>query len=163
MPTETDADDDPTVAFGVDDTFHVRDENTANWVVRKVAECRAYRERVASWARAETLRADRQELFLMHRFGAELETWTRTQIGKQRGRQRSVALPAGVLGFRREPSKLLILDEDALVGWCRAHLPAAIKVTQSLLKNEIHAHIKESGEIPDGVEMGGGKEKFYLK
>lgn len=163
MPTETETDDDAAAALGVDDTFHVDDERSANWVARKIAECRAYRKRVASWAEAETLRADRQEAFLMHRFASELEAWTRAEIGRQRGRQRSVSLPAGVLGFRREPTKLLILDEEALVGWCRVHLPAAIKFTQSILKSEIHSHIKESGEIPSGVEMGGGQEKFYVR
>ncbi|HEV2295594.1 MAG TPA: PEP-CTERM sorting domain-containing protein [Tepidisphaeraceae bacterium] len=115
MSTEIETDD-RADAVEVDEQFHVRDDGSANWVVRKLAECRAYRERVARWAQAETLRAERQEAFLMHRFGDELEAWTREQIGKQHGRRRSIALPAGVLGFRREPSKLLVFDEEALVG-----------------------------------------------
>jgi hypothetical protein len=126
-------------------------------------ECRAYRERVARWAQAETVRADREEAFLMHRFGAELEAWAREQIARQHGRRRSIALPAGVLGLRQEPTKLLIIDEQALVGWCRAHLPTAIKVTQTLLKSEIQTHIKSTGECPAGAEIGGGGERFYLK
>jgi hypothetical protein len=137
--TETEADEDPIVVLQVEDTFRIRDEGSANWVVRKIAECRAYRERVARWAQAEALRADRQERFLVHRFARELEAWTREQVGKQRGRCRSISLPAGVLGFRREPTKLLVVDEQALVGWCRAYLPAAVKVTESLLKSEMQA------------------------
>ncbi|HEV2294697.1 MAG TPA: host-nuclease inhibitor Gam family protein [Tepidisphaeraceae bacterium] len=163
MSTEADADANPVVVVDVDERFHVRDEDSANWVLRKVTECRAYRERVARWAQAETLRAERQEALLMRRFGGELEAWTREQIGKQHGRAKSLALPAGVLGFRREPTKLLIVDERALVGWCRAHLPAAIKVTESLLKSEIQAHIMTKGECPAGAEMGGGGERFYIR
>lgn len=163
MSTEAEADEDPVVVVAMDDAFHIRDEGSANWAVRKILECRAYRERVARWAQAETLRAERQETFFMHRFGGELEAWAREQIGKQHGRARSIALPAGVLGVRREPTKLLVVDERALVGWCRTHLPAAIKVTESLLKSEIQAHIKSTGECPSGAEMGGGAERFYIR
>lgn len=163
MSIETEADEDPVVVVAMDDAFHIRDEGSANWAVRKILECRAYRERVARWAQAETLRAERQETFFMHRFGGELEAWAREQIGKQHGRARSIALPAGVLGVRREPTKLLVVDERALVGWCRTHLPAAIKVTESLLKSEIQAHIKSTGECPSGAEMGGGAERFYIR
>jgi hypothetical protein len=129
--TETEADNDPVVVVEMDDAFHIRDEGSANWVLRKIVECRAYRERVARWAQEETLRAERQEAFLMHRFGNELEAWAREQIYKQHGRRRSIALPAGVLGLRREPTKLLVVDERALAGWCRTHLPATIKVTET--------------------------------
>jgi hypothetical protein len=147
MSIEIEADDDRAVVVDVSETFHVRDDRGANWVLRKILECRAYHERVARWAQAETLRAEREEGFLMHRFGGELEAWAREQIGKQHGRRRSMALPAGILGFRREPTKLLVVDQQVLAGWCRAHLPAAIKVTESLLKNEIQAHIKTTGEM----------------
>ena len=163
MSTETEADDDPVVVVGLDERFHVRDEGSANWVVRKIAECRSYRDHVARWAQAETLRAERQEIFLMRRFAGELEAWAREQIGKQHGRAKSLSLPAGVLGFRREPTKLIVVDERALVGWCRTHLPAAIKTTESLLRSEIQAHIKATGECPAGAEIGGGGERFYVK
>lgn len=163
MSTESDSEVADAVAAEVEESFHVRDEGSANWVLRRVTECRAYRERVARWAQAETLRAERQEAFLMHRFAAELEAWAREQIGKQHGRRRSIALPAGVLGFRQEPTKLLVVDERALVGWCRAHLPAAIKVTESLLKSEIQLHIKSTGECPAGAEIAGGAERFYVR
>ena len=160
MSIETEANDD---ALELNERFHVLDEGSANWVLRKIAECRAYRDRVARWAQAETLRAERQEAFLRRRFGNELEAWAREQIGKQHGRRRSIALPAGVLGFRREPIKLLVVDEGVLVGWCRTHLPAAIRTTESLLRSEIQAHIKTTGECPVGAELGGGAERFYIR
>ncbi len=163
MSTESESDIAEAVNIDLDDTFHVRDEGSANWVLRKIIEARAYRERVAKWAAAETVRAERQEAFLLHRFGSELESWAREQIGKQHGRRRSIALPTGVIGFRQEPTKLLVLDERALVAWCRTHLPAALKVSESMLKTEIQAHIKTTGECPAGAEIGGGSERFYIK
>src|SRR5687768_10409667 len=84
--------------------FSVNSDSTANWLVRKIAECRAYRERIERWAAMEIKRAEREEAFFMTRFGRQLETWARRQIAKQRGRK-SVKLPAGTVGFRTEPTR----------------------------------------------------------
>lgn len=163
MQTESDSDEVIRDEVLVDEAFSVCDESTANWVVRKIVEARAYRDRVSKWAAAETLRADRQEAFLLHRFGAQLESWVRRHIGTQHGRRRSVSLPAGVVGFRQEPTKLLIVNETMLLGWCRANLPTAIKVSETLVKNEINTHLKATGECPDGAEVAGGGDRFFVK
>jgi len=147
----------------VDDRFHVRDEQSASWVVRKIVEERAHRLRVANWCVAETRRSERREQFLMHRFGAELAEWVRQQLAKQFGKRRSVHLPAGVVGFRAEPTRIIVADEPKLIAWCRQHLPSAVKVVQSVLKTEINQHIRSTGECPDGAEVAGGGEKFFVK
>ena len=67
------------------------------------------------------------------------------------------------MGLRREPTKLLVVDERALIGWCRTQLPAAIKVTETVLKTEVLAHVIGTGECPVGAEMGGGAERFYIR
>jgi hypothetical protein len=161
MPTE--ADDDPAIAIEVDDRFHVRDEQTAAWVVRKVVEERAHRQRVADWYEAETRRSERREQFLLHRFGAQLSDWTRHQLHQQYGKRRSIHLPSGVVGFRTEPARIVVTDERKLLDWCRGHLQSAVKVVESILKGEISAHLKETGECPEGAELAGGGEKFYIK
>lgn len=163
MPTESETDDAAIVVAEVDDRFHVRDEQSASWVVRKINEERAYRRRVADWCEAETRRSERREAFLLHRFGAELADWTRRQLAKQFGKRRSVPLPAGIVGFRIEPTRIVVADEPKLISWCRKHLPTAVKVVTSVLKSEINSHIKTTGECPDGAEIAGGGEKFFIK
>src|SRR5206468_4077872 len=121
------------------------------------------RQRVADWWEAETRRSERREQFLWHRFGAELADWTRRQLQAQYGSRRSLHLPSGVVGFRTEPTRIVVADEPKLIAWCRQHLPSAVKVVESVLKSEISAHIKSSGECPDGAELAGGGEKFYVK
>ena len=101
-----------------DDGFHVHDAATANWVVRKITEARLYAERVKEWAELERRRARREEEFLMRRFGAELEAWTRQQIDQQHGRNQTINLPAGRIGFRTESTRLAITDEQRLIAWC---------------------------------------------
>jgi hypothetical protein len=142
--------------------FSVRDESSANWLIRKIAECRAYRERVEDWAAMEIKRAEREEAFLMTRFGGQLETWARRQIAKGHGRK-SVKLPAGTVGFRTEPTRLAVTDEPALLAWCKAHLPSAVQTIQRVLKSSVKDHIDSTGELPSGAEVTGGSQRFFIK
>ncbi len=146
----------------VDERFHVTDAATANWLVRRVLSSRAYRERVQQWAAVEIRRAEREEAFFLSRWGQELESWGRQQIRAQK-KSKSLNLPAGTIGFRVEPQKLNWLDEDRLLAWCRRHLPRAVKTTENILKSVVTEHLKNTGEIADGAEVGGGGEKFFIR
>lgn len=146
----------------VPDAFHVHDEATANWVVRKIVEARRYAERVQAWADAELRRAKREEEFFLYRFGGQLEQWTREELAKQRGRK-SICLPAGQVGFRLRPARLDILDEQAMLLWCKGNLPVAIVIRESVAKTVLMAHVQKTGEIPAGAVIAGGNENFYLK
>jgi hypothetical protein len=145
-----------------DEAFHVCDASSANWLVRKIVEARQYGQRVKAWAELELRRAHRDEQFLLKRFGAELEAWARQQIGEQHDGRRSVNLPAGSIGFRVEPTRLAILDETKLLAWCRANLPSAIRVIESVPKTPLMEHIHQTGEMPDGAEIQGGGERFHI-
>jgi hypothetical protein len=147
----------------VPEGFSVRDERSANWVVRKIVEARQYIRRVEEWAARETRRAQADEKFLLHRFGPQLEDWTRGRLEAESGRRKSISLPSGTLGFRSEPLKLMVSDEDELLRWCRVHLPAAIATVQHVLRNVVKEHIVATGELPHGAEPTDGGEKFYIK
>lgn len=162
MPTDINAEDALVVAE-VNDRFRVRDEASASWVVRKVNEERAHRARVQTWYEAEMRRSERRERFLLQRFGAELIEWARQYVARQFPKRRSIHLPAGVIGFRTEPARIVVADEPKLLEWCRRHLPSAVKVVEHVLKREIDNCIKASGEVPPGAELAGGGEKFFIK
>lgn len=142
--------------------FHVQDAKTANWVIRRMVECRRYRESVEHWAAAEIKRAQREEAFFLGRFGAELEAWARQEIAKQRGRK-SVKLPAGTVGFRTEPTRLQVKDEPALLAWCRVNLPKAVQTSERVLKRCVAEHLERTGECPHGAEIAGAAQRFLIK
>ena len=145
------------------DGFAVRDERTANWLVRKVIEARRYAQRVHEWAAREVRRAQGEERFLMHRYGQQLEDWVRRQLDDEGGRRKSVNLPAGTVGFRTEPQRLEVTEEETLIRWCRANLPSAIVVSERVMKTLVREHIITSGEVPGGAEVVGGAERFFVK
>ena len=163
MPTETGDVKADVVGAVPDDGFQVRDAASANWALRLIVAERDYQARTTAWYEAEIRRSQHREEWLMHRFAGQLERWMRGELSTQYGKRRSIRLPAGVLGLKTQATKLVVVDERALMTWCRSELPAAIKPVEHILKSEIASHMKASGEIPPGAEVGGGGEKFFIK
>jgi Bacteriophage Mu Gam like protein len=141
--------------------FEVRDHSSANWLVRKIVEARLYRRRVQEWAIGETRRAEREEQFFLQRYGPQLEAWAREQITNSS--RKSLKLPAGTVGFRTEPGRLEIKDESRLISWCRRVLPNALRTNICILKSLVSDHLQQTGECPDGADVSGGGERFFVK
>jgi hypothetical protein len=164
----------------------VQDESAANRVVRRILDARAYRAKVERWAMQEMRRAEREEQFLLERFGGQLEAWTRQRIAVD-GRMRSVRLPAGRMGFRTSPERLVVVDAAAASAWCCMNCPSAVKVTAAargeaavelmrvsrsinamlevrseILLGEIRGVLRASGELPSGVSIVPGADRFYV-
>ena len=144
--------------------FTVHDAQSANWVVRKLVEARAYAERCAQWAAHEKMRARREEEFLLLRFGGELRAYARAAIAGQGGRRKSVTLPAGTIGFRHAGMKLVIDDEEKVIAWAKKAQPTLIVIQESISKSGLNQYFEDTGEIPpSGVRVEPEAEKFYVK
>jgi len=132
-------------------------------VVRKIVEVRAYGNRVREWAAAELRRAEREETSFLYRYGQQLEQWAQRQLEAHGGPRKSINLPGGTLGFRSEPPRLEVTDEDALLHWCKARLPSAVATVEHVLRNVVKERIRDTGELPEGAEVAGGGERFFIK
>ena len=176
------------LAASVPEGFHIDDEAKASWAVRKIVEAQAYGRRVQEWSALELRRAEREEQWLLRRFGPELEAWLRAQLQRQGGRRRSVALPGGTVGLRKQPPRLEVQDELALIAWCRKHLSEALRVIvqaegwvaaelsrwhrkhaeqahlkEQVLREPLKQHVAETGELPDGAGMVPARDQLYVK
>jgi hypothetical protein len=146
-----------------EEAFSVTDENSANWILRRIIAARAYADHVKQYAEAELRRAEREEQFFWLRFGPQLRTWTANELARQKTKRKSIKLPAGMLGFKTLGPKLNVLDEERLLKWARKELPKAIKVTETVLKSSLNEHFNATGEIPAGTTVESGKEQFYVR
>lgn len=149
----------------VPEAFHIHDEKSANWVVRKIVEARAYREHVRDWAERETRRAERDEAFFLQRYGGELEAWLRHRLAEVGGRRRSIALPGGTVGYRRQPPKLLVTDEPAVIAWAGLVCPDAVEtVTRSRLRRRVLTdHVMQTGELPPaGAALQAEQDRLHI-
>jgi phage host-nuclease inhibitor protein Gam len=144
--------------------FCVKDADSANWVVRRIVEARAYRDRVRAWAEREVRRSERDEQRLLYLFGRQLQDWTSRELAAGRKGRRSVNLPGGTVGFRQAGPSVTIDDAAAVLEWARRHLPAAIVVREHLSRSAIVRHVRQTGELPDqGVRVEPGQDAFYIR
>lgn len=76
---------------------------------------------------------------------------------------KSLTLPSGNIGFRKQPDKVEIIDVDAFFEKATFDL---IRVVPEKFEPDlaaIKAKIKENGEIPAGVDLITPESKFYYK
>jgi hypothetical protein len=181
---DADASDLPSVPI----SFEVRDEASANWVVRRVHDARAYTEKVAAWAAVEIRRAENEERWLLQRFSQQLEDWAREALRAHRCSRRSLALPAGRVGFRPCPAQIAIAERHAAAEWCRRHLTDALKlrveargpsarslrqmllepqldlvIQEDVLVGELKKHFDATGELPPGTSVVEATDRFFIR
>lgn len=160
--------DDPTVIDAepqVPEAFHVKDAESANWVVRHINDARAYAERIKEWAAKETARAEKEASFFENRFGPELAAWAKQELATEK-RRKSVNLPAGQVGFRKEPAKLNVADEKLVLAWAKARAPQCVETVpahEKLRKSELALVFKNTGEVPPGTDVTEEGERFFVK
>ena len=119
----------------------------ANWLVRKILDCRAYWIRAKAFAEREQRRAAREERTLMWLFGRQLEAWAAQEISASGGRAKSIQLPAGILGFRLVGPRLVIDDEAVVTAWAKQHLPHAVVTSERLVKAVLDDAMENTGLI----------------
>lgn len=151
------------IAASVPETFSIRDHRSANWLVRRINEARRYAASVRRYAESELKRAQREEEFLMSRYGAQLEQWAIHEINRNGGRRKFVALPGGRVCLRRVPAWLEIADESQAIGWCRTHLPSAVQIIERLRRTDLRHHVEETGEVPEGVAVRGECQRLTIQ
>lgn len=187
IPRETTDDAAENMEPEIPQDFDVRDERSANWLVRKVVDARSYAKRVQTWAALEIRRSENDERFLIHRYGTQLEAWAREKLSTGGNRRRTIALPGGSVGFRNITMRLSVVDETVLLGWCAVNLPNAVfaevrvtggetarlrdwvrqncpsaAITMGVVKSVVDDHFRRSGEFPSGTECVTG-EKFFIR
>lgn len=146
--------------------FHVTDEASAGWVVRKLAGIRAEQDRVKKQAeqRQAELKADYEAL--MYRFGGELEQFARAEADRRR--RRTITLLDGSLCLRRQAARLVIADEEAAFCEARTACPDAVQTITKLdattyrkwAEEQIHTN---GGEVPAGCAWMPEAETFAVK
>jgi hypothetical protein len=147
----------------VPDKFRVADEDSANWLIKKIVEARQYTARVKAWADREVRRAERDEDFFLSRFGPQLQAWATLQVEALGGRRKSINLPAGSVGYRTCPAKLVVEDEEQVLRWAKAMCPAAVVTVMTISKTVLNDHFAATGELADGVRHESKTERFYVK
>lgn len=160
----SDGNTDLEVLKSVPKQFEIVDEKSANWLIRRIMNSRSYATRVKEWAEGELRRAAREEHTLLFLFGRQIENWTKEEIAKMKGKRKSLNLPAGCVGFRAQPTRVVVDDESLVLNWAKKSLPSAVVVVEKLSKSVLNEHCEKTGELPeDGIHVEPAAEKFFIR
>lgn len=143
--------------------FRIQDDQSAEWALKKIRQAR---EEQVKWEtfyveRLETVRQKTQETVdymtgLLQRYFASVPHRV------TRGGTEKYALPSGELICK--PAGIdYERDEGALLSWCEANLPEAVKVTRKASWAEVKQYMKETGDIPEGVVPVETEPTFQVK
>ena len=131
--------------------FQIQDDQGAEWALKKIREAR---EEQAKWTdfyqgRMNQVKAQTQETIEFME-GLLRQYFAGVPHRVTKGGTEKYALPSGELICK--PAGIdYERDEVALLSWCEANLPEAVKVTRKASWADVKKYIKETGDIPDGV------------
>lgn len=150
-----------TTTTGKPEGFHITDESSATWLLRKLRANQEERDAIKAATTQRLKELDSDDSSLLGRFGAELENWARGE--KEKRRRQTITLPlAGCsVAFRVSPARL-DLDENALE--IAATLGMMKPASPDLVAFRKHAQeqLEQTGEVIPGAVLRPAEEKFRV-
>jgi phage host-nuclease inhibitor protein Gam len=152
--------------------FRIHDMSSANWVLKKIAECDETEAEVIRMLNDEikaiTERTQqilrpiirRREFFQMT-YGPEIESFARGKLDGQK--TKSLNLINGKIGFRKNPNKVVIDDESMAIEHLELLCPDAIKKSVLLTPLEKYMEANSYTSIESVAHIEEGEETFYIK
>lgn len=143
--------------------FLIDSDKHAEWALDKIREAKAENEKWEAFynAKIEAVRKETQNTIdymtylLQQYFNTQEHHVTKSGIHKY-------SLPGGELVMK--PAAIdYERDEAKMLAWCKEYLPEAVKVAEKVSWADVKAHIKETGEMPDGVTVIETEPVFSIK
>lgn len=151
-----------------DSAFRITDQGGAIWALRKMkmietrmaevkATAKAEVQKIQDWASDEEEKAARSRGY----FEALLRDYMLV-MKEDDPKLKTVSLPGGKLAFRKQQPEYTY-NEEEMLPWAKENLPEAVQIKESILKNPIKEHIKETGEYVPGVTIEERPDKFIVE
>jgi len=167
-----DAESGEVLGLAQKEEFHITDEESFNWVMKKFLDTESKLESIehspevaqakAILANAESMTKDAQRRldWLTARFSQELAEYARPQLPKG---SKSFKTIYGTVSFRSVPAKLVVYDLPSALEWAKKHCPEAIKVTEDFQFSKVNKALIEDLKRQKGFAVIDGSEKVTIK
>lgn len=143
--------------------FIVDNDQKAEWVISKIKE---QQEEIEKWATFY----DEQKRKAKENCSREIERLTGLLLPyfenvpkKETKTQFSYTLPSGKLVYKKEKQDFE-KDEDVLLSWCKTNYNEKfVNVKESVNWKDLKEHIKNTGELPEGVTIVKKEAEFKVE
>ena len=142
--------------------YMIDNDQKADAAIRRIAEekeecerfCAFYRQQIERVQASTAAKVERIEMQLLEYFATVPHRETRTQS--------KYNLPSGELIMQKAHVDYA-RNNERLLAWCKENAPQYIKTTEAPAWDKIKAYIKETGDLPDGVEIVETPEQFKVR
>lgn len=136
-----------------------KDDEIATWYLGKLNDLTEMVDQIKHQAASMIRELENRKLALAYKWGGEFKRIIDAKLHSQVGKKKSVKLLTGTSGYRTSPEKVVVVDEQRALAWAAFNKPEAIRNTLRL--TPIKEHIKETGNVPDGIHFAEKQERFY--
>ena len=144
------------------DKFIIENDSAADWAVQKIIEKRAEKQKWQDYYAEQLEKINSQCDADIAHFEGLLLSYFVDVPSKDTKTQKSYQLPSGKLVYKK-PSTEYVRDKATLLAWAKANNTDFVKVEESARWEDIKKHIKDTGELPDGVEVVESEGRFEVK
>lgn len=148
-------------------------ERYADWYANTLLSLDAEEDRVKLQLEVRLRQIDARRKSLELRHAQKVERIARLLLANST-KKKSIDLESGRLGFRAQPEKVEFADEDVVQRFAEAYVPAAeVYSEETVIKRKVDrkallAAVKQyasehTGDLPAGMLLAGGDERFYVK
>ena len=166
MNTLLDKPDISDILEPTEERFVLDSEEKVNWLLCKLANLEAERNRVKAQSEKMLTMLDSEINGLRFRFEDDLRAFTAERLAQSGGRRKSVHLLQGTLSFRTVPASLKIADPQAALDYAKVlGLPVHTLTTidTQVYREKAHKALMETGELLPGVELTPEAERFSIR
>jgi len=153
--------DEPLNSEGLEEASPEVQMDTYLWIVRKKEEELVKHQKLA----AETI--ERTERWLANKEKNIVSTIeflsNRFRYYLKSNNLKSLSLPNGTIGLRKRPKKVEVVDEELFFQNAEPGMLKHHPENYEPDLNAIKSHIKNTSELPKGVEIVSQQDKFYYK
>ena len=143
--------------------FHITDEAAANWLLRKLANIEAEKQRVKAQAAEIVAALDADAARLRFLYEAELAAFARERLAQGGNRRKSLHLLQGTLAFRTVPASLRVADAEAALPRAHALGCTRVEVDATAYREAAQKALEKTGELLPGVQRVPEHESFTLR
>lgn len=148
------------------EAFHITDESSALWYLRKLANLEAETRRVKRQAEQLLASLNSEAENLKRIYQEELEHWVREELARKGNRKRTLHTLQGTLRFRHVAARLAIEEEFSATQYAVNSLAECVATKYELNRaaylEEARKRLEETGELLPGVQFAPERETFTV-
>jgi len=144
----------PAAASSTDEMFHINDEKSANWYLRKLANLAGEQQRVQTQAAQIVAQLEADADGLKRLYEGELKEYVRRTLEAGGNRRKSITMLQGTCAFRTVPAGVRLTDTAAALRFAR-ECGGMLKTVEALdaksVKIAAARDLESGGELYPGL------------